>query len=208
MRTRVKICGITNSEDARFALDAGADALGFNQYQQSPRFVDADQTSKLVGQLPPLVISVGLFVNESAERVREICSRVGFDLLQFHGDETDEYCRQFERPYIKVIRVRDAKTLEQEIQRYPGSRGILLDAYVTNLFGGTGQVIDWQKLPALSQKIVLAGGLDPQNVGQAIAQVRPYGVDVSSGVEMSKGKKDQKKIQEFFESVAAADRSS
>ncbi len=208
MRTRVKICGITNIEDARFALDAGADALGFNQYQQSPRFVEVDQTRELVGQLPPLVTSVGLFVNESAERVREICTWVGFDLLQFSGDETDEYCRQFDLPYIKAIRVRDAQILEREIQRYPGSRGILLDAYVKNQFGGTGQVIDWQKLPVLNQKIVLAGGLDPQNVSEAIAQVRPYGVDVSSGVEMSKGKKDRKKILEFFKSVAAADRSS
>ncbi|HIG40512.1 MAG: phosphoribosylanthranilate isomerase [bacterium] len=208
MRTRVKICGITNNEDARFALDAGADALGFNQYQQSPRFVDPDQTRKLVSQLPPLVTSVGLFVNESAERVREICARVGFDLLQFSGDETDEYCRQFDLPYIKAIRVRDAQILEREIQCYPGSRGILLDAYVKNQFGGTGQVIDWQKLPVLNQKILLAGGLNPQNVSEAIAQIRPYGVDVSSGVEMSKGKKDPKKIQEFFKSVAAADRSS
>ncbi len=207
MHTRVKICGITNSGDVDLAVKAGADALGFNMFKGSARYVEPAAARELVKRVPPFVTKVGLFVNEEKTRVEEIDTLVDFDLLQFHGDESDEYCRQFEKSYMKVIRVKPGLDLTHEVKRYPGSSAILLDAYVQEEFGGTGKTINWHEIPDLNCPVILAGGLNPGNVIQAIALVKPFAVDVSSGVESSKGIKDSKKIRNFMAAVAAADES-
>ena len=206
MHTRVKICGITNINDLRLAVSAGADALGFNMFPESPRFLTIEMASQLVEQVPPFVTTVGLFVNAQGENVRDI-SRINFDLLQFHGDETDEYCRGFDKPYLRVIRVKPDLDIAAEVEKYPGSAGILLDAYVADKFGGSGNVINWRDLPVLKGPMVLAGGLNAKNVIQAIALAKPFAVDVCSGVEISKGVKDPKKIHEFIAAVSVADKS-
>ncbi len=205
MVTRVKICGITHPDDALMAVRAGADALGFVMYEPSPRFVDAPSAQKICAQVPVFVTRVGLFVNHSREQVGSICRQVPFDLLQFHGDESNEFCASFHRPFIKAIRVAPGDDVAQLVAQYPDSHGVLLDAFVDGLYGGTGRTIDWKQLPALKTPVVLAGGLDPDNVGLAIANAAPYGVDVSGGVERSKGRKDPGKIMDFMRAVRAAD---
>jgi len=207
MHTRVKICGITSDDDVLLAVDAGAHALGFNMFPGSARFVEPLQARHLVEQVPPFVATVGLFVNASGQQVLDICHEIPFDFLQFNGDESDDFCRQFKKPYLKAIRVKPGLDVEAEISQYPSCAGIILDAYVADEFGGTGKTIDWRDLPKFKQRIVLAGGLNPNNIIQAIASVKPYAVDVSSGVERSKGVKDPKKIREFMAAVSAADES-
>ncbi|NQV64472.1 MAG: phosphoribosylanthranilate isomerase [SAR86 cluster bacterium] len=205
MVTRVKICGITHPDDALMAVRAGADALGFVMYEPSPRFVDAPSAQKICAQVPVFVTRVGLFVNHSREQVGAILRQVPFDLLQFHGDESNEFCASFDRPFIKAIRIAPGDDVAQLVAQYPDSRGVLLDAFVDGLYGGTGRTIDWHQLPGLNTAVVLAGGLDPNNVGLAIANAAPYGVDVSGGVERSKGRKDADKIIGFMRAVRAAD---
>ncbi|MEN5037711.1 phosphoribosylanthranilate isomerase [Pseudomonas sp. TWI929] len=202
---RSKICGITRIEDALVAAEAGADAIGFVFYAKSPRAVDVRQARAIIAELPPFVTTVGLFVNASRCELNEILEVVPLDLLQFHGDETPQDCEGYHRPWIKALRVRPGDDLEASCQLYAGARGILLDTYVAGVPGGTGEAFDWSLVPAhLSKPIILAGGLSADNVGQAIAQVRPYAVDVSGGVEQAKGIKDAAKIEGFMRAVKQA----
>ncbi|MCB1646498.1 MAG: phosphoribosylanthranilate isomerase [Pseudomonadales bacterium] len=207
MVTRIKICGLTNAEDLRSAVAAGADAVGFNMYPASPRFVGVDQVAALCRQTPVFVTRVGLFVNHSRAEVEAVCSQAEFDLLQFHGDEDNAFCASFGRPFIKALRVADPASVGSLIAAFPDSRGILLDAHVDGVYGGTGQVIDWGALPAAGKPLVLAGGLTPENVGQAILTVQPWAVDVSGGVELTRGRKDPERILEFVSAVRSADAS-
>lgn len=202
---RSKICGITRIEDALAAAEAGADAIGLVFYAKSPRAVDVRQARAIIAELPPFVTTVGLFVNASRCELNEILEVVPLDLLQFHGDETPPDCEGYQRPWIKALRVRPGDDLEAACQLYAGARGILLDTYVPGVPGGTGEAFDWSLVPArLSKPIILAGGLSADNVGQAIAQVRPYAVDVSGGVEQAKGIKDAAKIDAFIRAVKQA----
>lgn len=204
-RTRVKICGITRLEDAEAAIAAGADALGFVFYPPSPRAISPEQAADIIRQLPPLITTVGLFVNEDAETVAAILQQTQLDLLQFHGDETPDYCQQFGRPWFKALRMKPELDLPQEVERYAAARAILLDAYRPGVPGGTGEAFDWARIPAnLNTSLILAGGLTPANVRKAITRVQPYAVDVSGGVEAEKGIKDSQKIDLFIEEVARA----
>ncbi|WP_020189890.1 phosphoribosylanthranilate isomerase [Pseudomonas putida] len=202
---RSKICGITRIEDALAAAEAGADAIGFVFYAKSPRAVDVRQARAIIAELPPFVTTVGLFVNASRCELNEILEVVPLDLLQFHGDETPQDCEGYHRPWIKALRVRPGDDLEAASRLYAGARGILLDTYVPGVPGGTGEAFDWSLVPArLGKPIILAGGLSADNVGQAIAQVKPYAVDVSGGVEQAKGIKDAAKIEAFMRAVKQA----
>ncbi|MCV9921686.1 MULTISPECIES: phosphoribosylanthranilate isomerase [Pseudomonas] len=202
---RSKICGITRIEDALAAAEAGADAIGLVFYAKSPRAVDVQQARAIIAALPPFVSTVGLFVNASRCELNEILEAVPLDLLQFHGDETPADCDGFHRPWIKALRVRPGDDLEAQCKHYANASGILLDTFVAGVPGGTGEAFDWSLVPQrLSKPIILAGGLNPGNVGQAIAQVGPYAVDVSGGVEQAKGIKDAAKIEAFVRAVKQA----
>ena len=204
--TRVKICGITRLEDALAAAHNGADAIGLVFYQHSPRHVGIELAAKLAGVLPPFVSVVGLFVNADSSVVREVLAGVPLDLMQFHGDETPEYCAQFGKPYLKAIRVRKEVDLLQYTERYAAAKGLLLDAHVEGVPGGTGKAFDWTLIPRnLSMPVILSGGLNAENVAAAIKQVQPYAVDVSSGVEAGKGIKDAAKIARFMQEVKRTD---
>lgn len=183
-RTRVKICGITRSEDMLAAVEAGADAIGLVFYAASPRAVDAEQAAAIVAATPALVTTVGLFVDPTAEQVQQVLDTVAPDMLQFHGDESDAFCRQFGRPYMKAVRMREDVDLTVLASTYAGARALLVDTYVKGVPGGTGQAFDWRRLPEnLGKPVVLAGGLTPDNVASAIRQASPWAVDVSGGVE-------------------------
>ncbi|VVP67008.1 N-(5'-phosphoribosyl)anthranilate isomerase [Pseudomonas fluorescens] len=202
---RSKICGITRIEDALAAAEAGADAIGFVFYAKSPRAVDVRQARDIIQALPPFLTTVGLFVNASRCELNEILEVVPLDLLQFHGDETPSDCEGYHRPWIKALRVRPGDDLEAACQHYAQASGILLDTYVAGVPGGTGEAFDWSLVPErLSKPVILAGGLSPDNVAQAIARVRPYAVDVSGGVEQAKGIKDAAKIEAFLRAVRQA----
>lgn len=204
--TRIKICGITRVEDALAAACSGADAIGLVFYQNSPRHVSIAQAVQLVAALPPFVSVVGLFVNAEAALVNEVRSQVRLDLLQFHGDETPGFCAQFQAPYLKAIRVKCGVDLLQCALQYGEAQGLLLDAYVEGVPGGTGASFDWRMIPPhLPMPVILSGGLDATNVAAAIKQVRPYAVDVSSGVEAGKGIKDAAKIAAFIHEVKRID---
>lgn len=200
---RSKICGITRIEDALAAAEAGADAIGLVFYAKSPRAVSVQQAREIIRALPPFVTTVGLFVNASRCELSEILEAVPLDLLQFHGDETPADCEGYNRPYIKALRVRPGDDLEAACKLYASASGILLDTYVAGVPGGTGEAFDWSLVPArLSKPIILAGGLSPANVAQAIARVQPWAVDVSGGVEQSKGIKDHARIRAFIDACA------
>ena len=202
---RSKICGITRIEDALAAVEAGADALGFVFYAKSPRAVDVRQARAIIDALPPFVTTVGLFVNASRCELNEILEVVSLDLLQFHGDETPADCEGYHRPWIKALRVRPGDDLEAACHHYAGARGILLDAYVPGVPGGTGEAFDWSLIPQrLSKPIILAGGLSADNVAAAIRQVRPYAVDVSGGVDQAKGIKEVARSEAFMLAVKHA----
>ncbi|SCY34119.1 phosphoribosylanthranilate isomerase [Pseudomonas flexibilis] len=202
MVVRSKICGITRIEDALVAAEAGADAIGLVFYDKSPRAVDVRQARAILAALPPFVTSVGLFVNASRCFIGEVLDAVPLDVLQFHGDETPEQCEGHGRPWFKALRVRPGDDLHAEARRFAGARAILLDAYVPGVPGGTGERFDWSLIPAdLPMPLILAGGLTPDNVTEAIASVRPYGVDVSGGVEAAKGIKDAAKVAAFIRRV-------
>jgi phosphoribosylanthranilate isomerase len=202
---RSKICGITRIEDALLAAEAGADAIGLVFYDKSPRAVDVRQARAILAALPPFVTSVGLFVNASRCFIGEVLDAVPLDLLQFHGDETPEQCEGHGRPWFKALRVRPGDDLRAEAARFSGARAILLDAYVPGVPGGTGERFDWKLIPVdLPRPLILAGGLTPDNVAEAISSVRPYGVDVSGGVEASRGIKDAAKMAAFIQRVREA----
>ena len=202
MRVRVKICGITRVEDALSAVANGADAIGLVFYEPSPRNVSIEQAIEIAQDIPAFVTIVGLFVNAEPEFIRSVISRVKLDLLQFHGDETPQECACYGLPFIKAIRVKSDTNLVQCAKDFSAARGLLLDAYTEGVAGGTGNVFDWGLIPESLQKpVILAGGLNVQNVAQAISQVKPYAVDVSGGVEVSKGIKDAAKIAAFMQQV-------
>lgn len=195
---KVKICGITNLEDAMQAVDAGADALGFVFHKKSPRFVDPEIAGDIIKRLPPFVTTVGVFVNDGADVVNSVVERAGLNAAQLHGDEPPEYCSKITAKVIKAFRVRDEKDI-YGIKAYNAS-AFLLDAYVEGAHGGTGKMFNWS-LAAEAKKhgrIILSGGLTPDNVKDAVNQVRPYAVDVSSGVEKCHGKKDHDKVLNFI----------
>lgn len=205
MRTRVKICGITRIEDAIAAAQAGADAIGFVFEAKSPRHVSPDQAQAIARALPPFVTVVGLFVNAAPDTVETVLSRVPLDLLQFHGNETPQQCRRYHRPYVKAIPMQPDVNLHEKARLYSDAEGLLLDTQAAHVAGGSGQVFDWNLVPSgLDKPIILAGGLTPENVAEAVRQVRPFAVDVSSGVEQSKGIKDAAKIAAFIEAVRKA----
>jgi phosphoribosylanthranilate isomerase len=207
-RTRIKICGITRTEDLDAAVAAGADAVGFVFYPPSPRFLSPEVAANLARQAPPFVTRVGLFVNAEATTVRATLAQVPIDLLQFHGDEDAHYCEQFGRPYIKAARVKPNSTrgdLLEFARAFPGAQGLLLDAWV-EAYGGAGQSFDWSLIPeSLPLPLVLSGGLHAGNIVDAVVKTRPWAVDVSSGVELSKGIKDAEKIAAFIAAVRMAD---
>lgn len=200
---RVKICGITNLADAQLASVLGAHALGFIFYPRSPRYIAPETAREIIAQLPPLVLSVGVFVNEALTTVQELATRIGLDWVQLHGEESPDYCQALGRNVIKVIPVKDETSLNQ-ITAYQGRvRAFLLDTYKTGQRGGTGQVFDW----ALARQakawgpVILAGGLNPDNVAAAVQAVQPLAVDVASGVEAAPGRKDPDKLRAFFKAV-------
>lgn len=202
---RVKICGITRPEDARAAAAAGADAIGLVFHPASPRAVSVAQACAILEALPPFVTSVGLFVDAAPETVAGVLARCPLDLLQFHGDEAPAYCGAFRRPYIKAIRMRGPLDLEAVALTYADARGLLLDAYAPTAAGGTGLTFDWSLIPGgLARPLVLAGGLHPGNVAEAVRRVRPYALDVSSGVEAAPGIKDAALIQAFVANARRA----
>ncbi|ADI29561.1 phosphoribosylanthranilate isomerase [Methylotenera versatilis] len=202
MRVRVKICGITRVEDALCAVEQGADAIGLVFYDQSPRNVSINQAIEIANRIPAFVSVVGLFVNAEPSFINEVITNAKIDLLQFHGDETPEECASYSLPFIKAIRVKSDTNLVQYAKEYSAAKGLLLDAYAEGVAGGTGHVFDWNLIPKqLAKPIILAGGLKADNVAQAIQQVMPYAVDVSGGVEASKGIKDAAKIAAFMRQV-------
>lgn len=205
-RTRIKICGITRGDDALAAVAAGADAIGLVFHPPSSRNLDIQQAAQLVAALPPFVTVVGVLVDPDVGWVQDVCARISLDLLQLHGDESPEICGQYGRPYIKGVRMREDIDLVAVANRFPGCRGLLLDTHVDGMVGGTGETFTWQRIPkGLAKPIILAGGLTAENVGDAIRSVRPFAVDVSSGVERSRGVKDKTKINAFIKAVRQAD---
>lgn len=201
---KIKICGITELDDALHAVDCGADALGFVFYERSPRAVTSKRAQAIIAELPPFVTVVGLFVNEDPLNIRLIADHCGLDVIQYHGDESPETVRLAPRRSIRALRVRQSETLD-DIDHYPAS-GLLLDAWVSGAFGGTGVLCNWEIAGGIAKKrpVILAGGLTPENVAAAIQTVRPYGVDVSSGVEEAPGRKDRKKVAAFIRAAQIA----
>lgn len=203
-RTRVKICGITREPDALDAVRLGVDALGFVFYPPSPRFVAAERAAAIVAALPPFVTTVGLFVDATTAEVEAVLSQVPLNLLQFHGDETPEFCASFGRPWMKALRMQPGLDVTAAVAAYAGAAGILLDAWHPQLKGGTGETFDWRHWPRHSAiPLILAGGLTPENVAEAIHATRAYAVDVSGGVEAAKGLKDFTLMQAFMAGVNA-----
>lgn len=206
MATAVKICGITRVEDAQAAARCGAHAIGLIFYRPSPRYVEPGTAAEIIRALPPFVTTVGLFVDATAQEVRAVLARAPVELLQFHGAEAPEFCRQFGVPYMKAVRVRAGVNLLQYAHDYHDAKALLLDAFVDGLHGGSGATFDWTLVPrALPLPVVLSGGLNADNVSDAIRSVRPWAVDVSSGVEADKGIKDAAKLAAFMTGVRNAD---
>lgn len=204
-RTRIKICGLTRPQDVRAAVESGADAIGFVFYPPSPRAVSVDQAAELAALLPPFVSSVGLFVNAASPEVDAVLARVPLQLLQFHGDESESDCARYGRPWIKAARMRPGVDLLEFSTFHPRASGILVDAFVDG-YGGGGQTFDWSLIPqGFGRPLVLSGGLDADNVTEAVRRIRPWAVDVSSGVESAKGIKDAAKIAAFIAGVRHAD---
>mgnify|MGYP001456921913 CR=1 FL=1 len=205
MTLRVKICGITRLEDVQAACRAGADALGFVFYEKSPRHVSIDTAAMLVRALPPFVQSVGLFVDAQPDFIERVLRAVPLDVLQFHGDESPAACARYGRPWIKAVRVNPESDLLKCAADFDAARGLLLDAFVPGVPGGTGERFDWKLIPeGMPKPIVLSGGLTPDNVAEAVRSVRPWAVDVSSGVEASKGIKDALKVARFIANAKEA----
>ena len=206
MATAVKICGITRLEDALASVRAGAQAIGLVFYAPSPRYIAPAAAGAIIRALPPFITTVGLFVDAPAEEVRATLAQAPVQLLQFHGAETSDYCRQFGRPYMKAVRMGPEVDLLQYARDYHDAKALLLDAYVEGLHGGSGVAFDWGRVPdGLPLPVILSGGLTAENVGDAVRRVRPCAVDVSSGVESARGIKDAGKIAAFIGGVRNAD---
>lgn len=204
-RTRIKICGLTRPEDVIAAVESGADAIGLVFYPRSPRFVSADRAAELTALIPPFVTTVGLFVNPDPVEVEQVLAQVPLQLLQFHGDESEADCGRYGRPWIKAARMQKGVDLVEFCASHPCASGVLLDAFVDG-YGGGGKVFDWSLIPeGLNRRLILSGGLDPDNVVEAVRRVKPWAVDVSSGVESAKGIKDAARIAAFIAGVRDAD---
>jgi len=199
---KIKICGFTRPQDAQAAAELGADAVGLVFYAKSKRCVDAAQAAEIVAALPPQVVKVALFVNESAEQIRRILGTVPIDIVQFHGDEAPEFCRQFGKPYWKAVRVQSAQDIAEAAERYADAAALLLDAHIEGQYGGTGQVFDWRLLPdTMPLPWILSGGLNPGNVAAALRQTGAAWLDVSSGVEQATGIKNLDLMADFIRQV-------
>jgi phosphoribosylanthranilate isomerase len=205
MRTRVKICGITRCEDAKLVVDAGVDAIGLVFYEKSPRFVSIEFAAEISQIIPAFVSRVALFKDAEQQMIESVLEQVEIDLIQFHGSETADYCEQFNRPYIKAIGMKgaehDVSFLLANVEKYQSAKALLLDGHAPGEAGGTGESFDWASIAAVDKPIVLAGGLTPDNVKQAIDLVHPFAVDVSSGVESSPGIKDKDKVAAFMQQI-------
>lgn len=203
---RVKICGLTRAQDIKNAVQVGVDALGFVFYRESPRFVPPSQAQSLLQQVPPFITKVALFVNAEDELIHFVCETLPIDCLQFHGDETPEQCARWNKPYIKAVRMKDRVDLIQYQQRYNSAQGLLLDAFVPGVYGGTGNVFDWSWVNTdCTVPLILSGGLQASNVRSGIERIKPYAVDVSSGVECAPGIKSLDKMISFMREVGYAE---
>jgi phosphoribosylanthranilate isomerase len=206
MRTRVKICGITRREDAQLVVDAGVDAVGLVFYEKSPRFVSFEVAAEISRLIPAFVSRVALFKDAELQMIESVLERVEIDLIQFHGSETADYCEQFNRPYIKALGMKgtehDVSYLLANVEKYQSAKALLLDGHAPGEAGGSGEAFDWTSIVAVDKPIVLAGGLTPDNVKQAINLAQPFAVDVSSGVESSPGIKDKNKVAAFMKQVS------
>ncbi len=201
-RTRIKICGITNLQDAKVAVDEGVDAIGLVFCENSPRYINISRAKEIVENTTPFVNCVGLFVDAEKEYINNVLKEVALDTLQFHGQESEQACALYNKPYIKAIRMNENINLSEEAEKYFSAHALLLDTYIEGLPGGTGIVFDWDLIPKdIAKPIILAGGLNASNVKDAIKKISPYAVDVSGGVEVEKGKKDPSKIKEFINEV-------
>ena len=201
-RTRIKICGITNLQDAKVAIDEGVDAIGLVFCENSPRYINISRAKEIVENTTPFVNCVGLFVDAEKEYINNVLKEVALDTLQFHGQESEQACALYNKPYIKAIRMNENINLLEEAEKYFSAHALLLDTYIEGLLGGTGIVFDWDLIPKdIAKPIILAGGLNASNVKDAIKKISPYAVDVSGGVEAEKGKKDPSKIKEFINEV-------
>ena len=206
MRTRIKICGITELKHAQQAARLGADAIGLNFHKQSPRFIDMNAALTIRQAMPPFVAVTALLMDENEEWIEQVVSQIRPDCLQFHGAESSEFCDQWGLPYIKAIPMGSVEDIQGYAAQFSQAQGFLLDSNVTGRMGGSGDTFDWSKIPSsFDFPLVLAGGLNPANVAAAITQVRPWGVDVSSGVEKAKGIKDEELINQFFSEVKRGD---
>ena len=203
---KIKICGITNLDDAMAAVDLGADALGFNFYKKSPRCIEPQRAAEIIAQLPPFVVPIGIFVNEKEDRIRETVSLACLQAIQFHGDETPEFCQRFGSRVIKAFQVKNKESLKH-MSHYRVS-AYLLDSYREGVRGGTGTTFDWHLAVVAKTfgRIILAGGLNPDNVAEAVRLVQPYGIDVAGGVEREKGIKDHVKLRTFIAEARRASR--
>ena len=201
-RTRIKICGITNLQDAKVVIDEGVDAIGLVFCENSPRYINISRAKEIVENTTPFVNCVGLFVDAEKEYINNVLKEVALDTLQFHGQESEQACALYNKPYIKAIRMNENINLSEEAEKYFSAHALLLDTYVEGLPGGTGIVFDWDLIPKdVAKPIILAGGLNASNVKDVIKKISPYAVDVSSGVEAEKGRKDPSKIKEFINEV-------
>ncbi len=206
LRTRIKMCGMKQIEDVHSAAAAGADAIGLVFYPPSPRSISIEQAIPLAHAKGVFMQSVALFVNEDPGRIREIIASVGIDVIQFHGDESADFCQQFDKPYIKALRVKSKDEVNTQLEEHSQANAVLLDAYVKGVAGGTGKQFDWGLIPeGIQDRLLLAGGLTPENVSLAITQTRPYSVDVSGGIEKEKGIKCADRMRQFAMAVRAAD---
>jgi phosphoribosylanthranilate isomerase len=203
---KIKICGITNLDDALYAAECGADALGFNFYKKSPRCIEPDKAAEIIAQLPPFIMPVGIFVNEREDKIREIQHQTCIQAVQLHGDESPEFCQRFGGRVIKAFQIKDKESLKTMAHFHVGA--FLLDSYKEGVRGGTGTTFDWHLAVVAKTfgKVILAGGLTPENVAEAVKLVQPYGVDVTGGVERDKGIKDHAKIKKFISEVRRASR--
>jgi phosphoribosylanthranilate isomerase len=203
---KIKICGITNFDDALAAAEAGVDALGFNFYKKSPRYIEPAKAAEIIGQLPPFVVPVGVFVNEREDSIRDVMFTTGIKVLQFHGDERPEFCGRFAARAIKAFQVKDKESLKQLVHYHVSA--LLLDSYRDGVRGGTGTTFDWHLAVVAKTfgRVILAGGLTPDNVAEAVKLVQPYAVDVAGGVEQDKGIKDHRQVKKFISEVRKAAR--
>ena len=205
-RTRIKICGVTQLDDAKLIADQGADSIGLVFHPKSPRFIGLDAARKIRDAMPPFVTITALFMDESEEWISQVLSTVSPDCLQFHGEEPESICVQWKRPYLKTIPMGSTTNVDDYASRYLSAQGFLFDSNAAGRQGGSGDTFDWSKIPlSFDRPLVLAGGLNPENVAEAVSQVRPWSVDVSSGVEKSKGVKDKKLLNQFFQEVRRGD---